>query len=57
MKTFMVRNKLAEPSLIEIAQIAIWTTRVKQTLGGTRIKGTPESKKDDARCRQEHDFD
>ena len=55
-KTFMTHNKLADPSDTEIAQNTVRSTTVKDNLDGIRTRGIPESKNDEACCRQEHDF-
>ena len=52
----MTQNELADPSEFEIALMAIRTTPAKEKSDGIRIRGIPESKNDDARCRQEQDF-
>ena len=52
-KTFMTQNKLTDPSDSEIAHSAIRTTPAKEDLDGIQIRGIPESKNDDARCRQD----
>ena len=52
----MTQNKLADPSDIGITHSAISTTPAKENFDGFRIRGTAESNTDDARWRQEHDF-
>ena len=56
-KTFMSHDKLADPSDTEIAHSVCGKDHpAKENVDGNRSRGIPESKKDDARCRQNHDF-
>ena len=56
-KNVMSQNIIADPSHTEILHTAIKSTTAKENLDRVRIRGITESKNDDARYGQEHDFE
>ena len=55
-KPFMTQDELADPSDTGIDHSASATTTSKKNMHENQIRGNPESKNDDARCWQEHNF-